>query len=42
MAHPDILDAVRDETILRGRRAFDRLRETARIDAQAAGQSRQT
>ena len=37
MAHPAILDAIRDETILRGRRAFERLREEARIDAQATG-----
>ena len=37
MADPAILDAIRDETILRGRRAFERLREEARIDAQATG-----
>ena len=42
MAHPAILDAIRDETILRGRRAFERLRDEARIDAQATGKSRPT
>jgi len=42
IAHPAILDAIRDETILRGRRAFERLREEARIDAHATGKSRPT
>jgi hypothetical protein len=39
MAHPAILDAIRDETILRGRRAFERLCEEARIDAHATGKT---
>ena len=36
IANPDTLNAVRAETILRGRRAFDRLCETALLEAQAA------
>jgi hypothetical protein len=39
MAHPAILDAIRNDTILRGRRAFERLREEARIDAHATGKA---
>ena len=35
-AAPPILDAIRDDTILRGRRAFERLCETARLEARAA------
>jgi len=35
VANPDTLDAVRDETTLRGRRTFERLCEIARLDAQA-------
>jgi hypothetical protein len=42
IAHSAILDAIRDDTILRGRRAFERLREEARIDAHATGKSRPT
>ena len=42
IAHPAILDAIRDETILRGRRAFERLCEEARIDAHATGKSHLT
>ena len=42
IAHPAILDAIRDETILRGRRAFERLCEEARIDAHAIGKSHLT
>jgi len=41
IANPDTLNAVRDETILRGRRAFERLCETARLEAQAARQGHQ-
>jgi hypothetical protein len=37
-----VLDAIRDETILRGRRAFERLCEEARIDAHATGKSHPT
>lgn len=39
IANPAILNAVRDETILRGRRAFERLCETARLEAQVARES---
>ncbi|MBG0792240.1 TniQ family protein [Methylocystis sp. H62] len=39
IANPAILNAVRDETILRGRRAFERLCETARLDAQIPRES---
>jgi hypothetical protein len=42
MAHPAILDIIRDETILRGRRAFGRLREEARINAQVTRKSHPT
>jgi hypothetical protein len=42
IAHPAILDAIRDETILRGRRAFERLCEEARIDAHATRKSHLT
>jgi TniQ len=42
IANPAILNAVRNETILRGRRAFERLCETARLEAQATRQSHQT
>jgi hypothetical protein len=42
MAHPAILDIIRDETILRGRRAFERLREEARINAQVKRKSHPT
>ena len=38
---PALLETVRDETILRGRRAFERLCETARVDAQASRKSHQ-
>src|SRR5208282_4598150 len=41
IANPDTLNAVRDETILRGRRAFERLCETARLEAQATRQGHQ-
>jgi hypothetical protein len=37
IAHPAILDASREETIFRGRTAFERLCEEARIDAHATG-----
>jgi hypothetical protein len=36
--NPDTLNAVRDDTILRGRRAFERLCEIARLEAQATAQ----
>ena len=39
IASPVILKAVRDETSLRGRRAFERLCETARLEAQAVRES---
>jgi hypothetical protein len=39
--NPDTINAVRDETTLRGRRAFERLCETARLDAQAGRQGHQ-
>ena len=39
IANPTILNVVRDDTFLRGRRAFERLCETARLEAQAARQS---
>ena len=42
IAHPAILDAIRDETILRGRKSFERLCEEARIDAHATGKSHLT
>jgi TniQ len=42
IAHPTVLDAIRDETIFRGRIAFERLREEARIDALAMGKSHPT
>jgi hypothetical protein len=38
-ANPAILKAVRDDTILRGRRAFERLCETARLEAQGVKES---
>jgi len=41
ITNPDTLNAVRDETILGGRRAFERLCETARLEAQAARQGHQ-
>ena len=41
ISNPAILNAVRDETILRGRRAFERLCEAARIEAQATKISHQ-
>jgi hypothetical protein len=41
IANPAILDAVRDETILRGRRAFERLCEAARLEARATRESHQ-
>ena len=41
VANPDTLDAIRDETTLRGRRTFERLCEIARLDAQATRQSHQ-
>jgi hypothetical protein len=40
--HSAILDAIRDETIFRGRTAFERLCEEARIDARATGKSHST
>jgi TniQ len=39
IANPATLDAVRDETILRGRRSFERLREEAQLEAQAGRES---
>ena len=42
IAHPAILDAIRDETILRGRKSFERLCEGARIDAHATSKSHLT
>jgi hypothetical protein len=39
IANPAILNAVRDETTLRGRSAFERLCETARLEAQTAKES---
>ena len=39
IANPAILDAVRDGTIFRGRKAFDRLREAARLDARTTTES---
>ena len=42
IAHPAVLDAIREETILQGRRAFERLCEEARIDAHATGKSHPT
>lgn len=41
IANPAILNAIRDDSILRGRRAFERLCETARLEAQAAKESHQ-
>ena len=41
IANPDTLNAVRNETILRGPRAFERLCERARLELQAARQGRQ-
>jgi hypothetical protein len=41
IANPATLDTVRDETTLRGRRAFERLCEIARLDAQATRQNHQ-
>jgi hypothetical protein len=35
IAHPTILDAIRDETIFRGRTAFERLCEEAMIGTNA-------
>jgi TniQ len=40
--HSAILDAIRDETIFRGRAAFERLCEEARIDASVKGKSHPT
>jgi len=40
-ADPALLKTVRDETILRGRSAFERLCETARMDVQASRRSHQ-
>ena len=40
-ADPTLLETVRDDTILRGRRTFERLCETARVDAQASTKSHQ-
>jgi hypothetical protein len=42
LSHPAVLDAIRDETILRGRRGFERLCEEARIDAHATRKSHPT
>jgi hypothetical protein len=42
IAHPAILGAIRDETIVRGRTAFERLCEEARIDAHETGKSHPT
>jgi hypothetical protein len=42
LADPTLLKSVRDETIFRGRRAFERLCVTARLDAQASRKSHQT
>jgi hypothetical protein len=42
IAHPAILGAIRDETIFRGRTAFERLCEEARIDAHETGKSHPT
>lgn len=41
LADPALLKSVRDETVLRGRSAFERLCETARLDAQASRKSHQ-
>src|SRR5271165_2996814 len=41
IANPDTLNAVRDQTILRRRRAFERPCETDRLEAQAAKQGHQ-
>jgi hypothetical protein len=40
--NPAILDLIWEETTLRGRRAFERLCETARLEAQAVRQSHET
>lgn len=42
ITNPAILDAVRDETIFRGRKAFERLCEAARLEARATKKSHQT
>jgi hypothetical protein len=42
IAHPAVLDTIRDETIFRGRTAFERLCEEARIDANAPWKSHPT
>ena len=42
IAHPAVLDAIRDETVLQGQKAFERLCEEARIDAHATGKSHPT
>jgi hypothetical protein len=42
IADPAVLDGIRDETIFRGRRVFERLCEDARINAHAAGKSHPT
>ena len=42
IAHPATLDAIRDETIFRGRAAFERLCEEARTDVHATGKSHST
>jgi hypothetical protein len=42
IAHPAVLDAIRDETIFRGRTAFERLCDEARIDAHATSKSHLT
>jgi TniQ len=42
IAHPAVLHAIRDETIFRGRTAFERLCEEARIDANATWKSHPT
>lgn len=41
IANPPILKAVRDDTILRGRRSFEHLCETARLEAQGVKESHQ-
>jgi hypothetical protein len=42
IAHPAVLDPIRDETIFKGGRVFERLGAEARIDAFAAGKSHPT
>ena len=42
IASSDALNAVREQTMLRGRRAFDRLCETARLEANPTTKSHQT